>query len=164
MTERLSLENVVPSMKWGFLADNMILLLKAHEGGQPLTEGEKHVVQGAIEFLKAVLEGLENLGQSRFEQGGIGRIVESLTLYSFASQALPAMALEDKARFKQSVGNFIQLCEHWYSGETVRPTKDIKDFFSAISRITLKETNSVLAVSRDIEPRWEFSRTLPTSS
>lgn len=163
MTERLSLENVVPSMKWGFLADNMILLLKAHEGGQPLTEGEKPVVQGAIEFLRAVLEGLENLGQSRFERG-IGRIVESLTLYSFASQALPAMALEDKARFKESIGNFMQLCENWHSGETVTPTKDIKDFFSAISRITLKETNSVLAVSKDIEPRWELSRTLPTSS
>lgn len=163
MTERFVLADVVPSMKWGFLADNFALLLRTPRGGQPLTEDENAIVEGAIEFLGTVLEGIENFGQSRFEQGGIGKIVESLTVYGYASQALPAIPLEDKQKFKEKIGDLLQLCENLKRERAVMDTREIKEFFSAIAQITLMETNSILS-SREPGPRWELSKSLPGRS
>jgi len=146
-------------MKWGFLADNIVNLCKYHRLADHIVDlckchqpavllGRKwrnvDLAQGAIDFLDLALEGVENYGCLNFP-GGIGSVVESLTLYGWATEAL-GVSSEDKNRAREEIAVLLQICKRWQGDELLSEEEisQLEKFSSAIARITLREANKVL--------------------
>ncbi len=128
-----------------------------HRAGKPLDHqwGNADFAQGAIDFLNLALEGAENYGLFNFP-GGMGRVIESLTLFGWAVEALFGLTTEtvstlslhgDRSKLKESVLILRGICEKWQKDEALEKeeTEKLVNFFLSIARITLREAGKFLS-------------------
>ncbi len=143
MLETSQLDKLAAPLKWGFLADNVLLLLQRRaEGEVTLNENEKDILRGAIEFLELVQAAIKNLNTQAAISGDLSQRVESLTLYNYVlqSEEFPVDQISDL--LKKLNGTL----QSWVAGTAFdqKECEPLHLFFKAISKTTLQESNELL--------------------
>ena len=147
MLESSQLEKLATPLKWGFLADNLLLLLARGGGtGMPLAETDRELVQAARELLELTEIGVRNMAAAAQVSGDLTKIVESLTLYNYVASstelenATSEKMTEFVARLKASI-------DRWLSAKAIGDADltILKRFFVALSDATLRESNDSLS-------------------
>lgn len=149
MLEISQLEKLAIPLKWGFLADNLLLLLRRVEYRTTRLEGaDVELVRGARELLELTEAGVKNMVAAARVSGDLGRIVESLMLYNYVAASIEA----DNASFERVaalVGHLKSALDRWLA-EGIPEESSIgalRKFFKSISEVTLRETNENLSPS-----------------
>jgi len=147
MIETSQLERLAAPLKWGFIADNVLLLIERASGPSfALSEKDYDILRGAKELLNLAETGVENMSMTAEVRGELTRIVESLTLYNYvASSSELERASFD--RINDRIKEMIGAVDRWRAAGTLTDSdRDaLRGFFRSISATTLQESNETLA-------------------
>lgn len=155
MYETSQMDKLVFPLKWGFLADGVLFLVERQiqtKEGITLTEKDKNIIHGAIEFLELVLAAVRNKDAPSVINGDLRRTVEALTLYGYVVES-PTKENLSPDQISGELRHLQDILRSWIS-DGAMADKDLellRVFFKPISEVTLRESNALLT------PRSSFS-------
>lgn len=109
------------------------------------------VLAGGVEFFDKALEGTglftKPARERQFElaHGGLGRIVEALSLQSYAAEALPELA-DDPLVVRRKLEEFRTIMKAWQDGKPLEPevSRALKRFFRRLANIIFEDICAIL--------------------
>lgn len=152
MSETSRLDKLVVPLKWGFLADNIILLLDRQAHGESIADDQSiPILEGAREFLELVQAAIQSLNVREPIRGDLGRVVESLRLFNYVVQSSPQERVPTE-KISTYVQTLLQILDRWISQRRLdaRDAEQIREFFRPISEITLREGSELVAFRRGL--------------